>query len=76
MAVKGYVGWQRSEEFPLQLMFGFAFEADRLPPLLEYFETISGDRKSYGSPAAEQSPAADGAIACFSTKSFSSLLEC
>ncbi len=45
MAVKGYVGWQKSEEFPLQLMFGFAFEADRLPPLLEYFETISGDRR-------------------------------
>ena len=41
MAVKGYVGWQKSEEFPLQLKFGFAFEPDRLLLLLEYFETIS-----------------------------------
>jgi hypothetical protein len=40
-AVHGYVGWQKSEEFPLQLKFGFEFEPDRLPSVLEYFEMIS-----------------------------------
>jgi len=41
MAVQGHVGWQKSEEFPLQLKFGFEFEPDRLPFVLEYFEMIS-----------------------------------
>ena len=41
MAVQGYVGWQKSEEFPVQLKFGFEFEPDRLPSVLEYFEMIA-----------------------------------
>jgi hypothetical protein len=41
MGVKGHLGWNRSEEFPLQLKFGFGFEPDRLRSLLEYFETMT-----------------------------------
>jgi hypothetical protein len=40
MGVKGHLGWRRSEEFPLQLEFGFAFESDRLPLLVEFFEGL------------------------------------
>ena len=41
MGIKGHLGWTRSEEFPLQLKFGFEFGPDRLRLLLEYFETIT-----------------------------------
>ena len=40
MAVKGHLGWARSEELAIQLKFGFEFEPDRLRFLLEYFETL------------------------------------
>jgi hypothetical protein len=41
MAVKGHVGWAKSDGFLLQLKFGFGFEPDRLPSLVDYFEMIS-----------------------------------
>ena len=41
MAVKGHIGWERTEGLPVQLSFGFAFAPDRLHSLLEYFENIS-----------------------------------
>jgi len=41
MAVVGHVGWQRSEDFPLKLEFGFEFEPDRLRLLLEFFRSLS-----------------------------------
>lgn len=40
MGVKGHVGWQESEGFPLKLEFGFAFEPDQLPTLLKFFEGL------------------------------------
>jgi hypothetical protein len=40
MAMKGHIGWQKSDGFLLQLKFGFGFEPDRLPSLLAYFETL------------------------------------
>jgi hypothetical protein len=40
MAVRGHLGWNHPQGFPLQLRFGFHFEPDRLPALLRFFETI------------------------------------
>jgi hypothetical protein len=40
MAIRGHLGWNNPYGFLLQLQFGFAFEPDRLPSLLKYFETI------------------------------------
>jgi hypothetical protein len=40
MAVRGHVGWNHPSGFLLQLRFGFNFEPDLLPRLLQYFETI------------------------------------
>ena len=40
MAVKGHVGWNHPNGFLLQLRFGFHFEPDLLPSLLQFFSTI------------------------------------
>jgi hypothetical protein len=41
MAVRGQLGRTEPNGFRLQLQFGFAFEPDKLPSVLEYFGTIS-----------------------------------
>ena len=41
MAIRGQVGRTDAKGFLSQLQFGFAFEPDKLPSILEYFETIS-----------------------------------
>jgi hypothetical protein len=40
MAVRGHVGWTDPNRFLQQLRFGFAFEPDKLPGILEYFEAL------------------------------------
>jgi hypothetical protein len=41
MAVRGQLGRKDASGFLSLLRFGFAFEPDKLPSVLEYFETIS-----------------------------------
>jgi hypothetical protein len=40
MAVRGQIGRTDPHGFLAQLQFGFRFEPDKLPSVLEYFETI------------------------------------
>ena len=40
MAVRGQLGREDAHGFLSQLRFGFRFEPDKLPSVLEYFETI------------------------------------
>jgi len=39
-AVRGHLGWNNAKGFLLQLRFGFDFEPDRLPAMLQFFETL------------------------------------
>ena|SRR5262245_37730978 len=41
MAVRGHLGCNNASGFLLQLRFGFAFEPDKLPSVLESFEAIA-----------------------------------
>jgi hypothetical protein len=40
MAIRGQLGWTDAHGFVSRLRFGFTFEPDKLPSVLEYFETI------------------------------------
>ena len=40
MAVRGHLGWNKANGFLLQLQFGFSFEPDKLPYILDYFEAV------------------------------------
>jgi hypothetical protein len=42
MAVKGHLGWRTVEQHHQQLQFGFDFEPDRLPSLVQSFKRFSG----------------------------------
>jgi hypothetical protein len=44
MAIRGHLGWHKANGFLLKLQFGFNFEPDKLPYILEYFEMIGRNR--------------------------------
>jgi hypothetical protein len=42
MAVRGHVGWYKPDQHFLQLRFGFSFEPDRLPGVVEALSAFRG----------------------------------